>query len=313
MTVSESLPRTKYIFLMIFFFTLVAVGVLSGHADYVRILPSLMIENSTIWAPILTGLGGLGTLILAGLYLRQHRVLQRQANTQQDQLEEMKRQADLQKRVTDIQNQQTVIMEQQEEWMEAQHAPEIYIQSWQAVNDEICLFLTNLGNGVARDLTVNYRIVPPGTTTIYANQAEFEVGGAFSLEHDTDGDEVTANVLVPDTEIHQFKATMNTFWLPEGFDPEDATVGTEIEILPFSQAVDRLLDRGIEEIQYEILLQYEYIRREEETVDLWSGVVELEAGMNFQDAIVRSTRDRCPTSSDNVRPENLEEGVEEFL
>lgn len=106
---------------------------------------------------------------------------------------------------------------------------------------------------------------------------------------------------------------MNTYWLAEGVDSEGINVGTEVEILPFSQAVDRLRDQGIERIQYEILFQYEYIRREEETVDLWTGVIEVEAGMDFQAAIEQSTRDRCPTSPDNVQPGNLEEGVEEFV
>ncbi|QKY18640.1 hypothetical protein [Halorubrum sp. CBA1229] len=173
--------------------------------------------------------------------------------------------------------QQTAIQHRQERWMSASHRPELEFTSWVADNNQLSFELSNLGNGVAKNLAV----------TITVNKYPSSISGseisaitplyrknpfARSLEEQTSNSEAI-----------EFKSDP----IP---DFQDELFGEEIQG-KFHEVIQHFGENNVESVRFKITIEYELIREESEEICVWSGTVDVKDDLYLDAAIKNSTPD----------------------
>lgn len=176
----------------------------------------------------------------------------------------------IQSRQTDIQETQSSLMEQQNELLAASHKPAINVgmDDITVEDNDVILQLTNLGNGIAQDLTIRcdpHVIGDPSTELSLASssnplrrvsmtgqQSMSEVGEEAQPEPDS--------ALLPDETDVRFRTSISL-----AMTNDDGTTRT----LPFKQGTTTLREAGIEELGVHFYLEYSDIVGETDEQELY--------------------------------------------
>jgi len=115
----------------------------------------------------------------------------------------------LYRRVVDVQQHQRKIMGNQETIMEVQHKPELIISKWSLQADGICLELSNIGDGFAKDLSLITYIkslnnLPHGQPEIFDIDEEVALFNATEIEQRAGRRHQLKNSLLPGEKSIQF-------------------------------------------------------------------------------------------------------------
>jgi hypothetical protein len=167
--------------------------------------------------------------------------------------------------------QQTRIQERQEEWMEAEHVPDVFVHRWEVTRNRFEFELSNLGTGVARNLKALVVVASPDTDSTTPVRFEADLTRSDS----------TAGILQGDSD-----ADSTAF---EGF----AELDTE-------NSSDKSGTAGIDDIVEElnhvdqpfvltVSIEYEYIRREDESKEVFRCQAESEDADAIEDLILSNT------------------------
>lgn len=174
--------------------------------------------------------------------------------------------------------QQTVIQHRQERWMSASHRPELEFTTWGADNNQLFFDLSNLGNGVAKNLAVTVSVSEypssfyapkeiSATTPLYRKNPF-----ARSLEEQTS-----------DSEAIEFKSDP----IPEF---NDELFGQDIQA-KFHDVIHHFGENEVDTVRFKITIRYELIREEAEKIRVWSGTVDVKDDLYLDTAIEDSIPD----------------------
>lgn len=188
---------------------------------------------------------------------------------QQHQADQLEGQKDLQEDVNELQRKQTEILEKQEEWMRFEHTPKLSIESWSADGREINVYISNVGNGVANELTIKVEFYPPEEEEWEFDEAGINLIGPLREEHRTRAKQ-------PGLEPVEYKGIPRS---SQAFDGENefSAYSTELE--------------G-SEITYVVAVLFEDISGEKEEKEIWVGKSEISGSeMTIEGMILNTTED----------------------
>jgi len=185
--------------------------------------------------------------------------------------------------------QQTTIQHRQERWMSASHRLELEFTGWEAEDNELSFELSNLGNGVAKNLAVAVTIseYPPRS---YASN---EISTVAPLYRENP---VARSLEEGNSESREFVS-----------DPIPEFQGTLFENGiqgKFHEIVQRFKENDIETVSFTITVEYDLIREESDDICVWDGTADIEDGLYLDDAIEKSTPDWEEIDIE-ITPENI--------
>lgn len=195
---------------------------------------------------------------------------------------------------------QTGIQRRQEEWMEAEHVPDVFVDSWELTENRFMFQLTNLGTGVAKNLSVSFKIDVNGSESVSINRLS---GGAPLTQEG-----LATRVLVKDADLEDSSVKMTG----EHDLRIDATQFTnEFTRLESGEKLQNTLDELASEdnlqLEYTIYLEYDYVRRESDCKSVYGGKVDLEPNIDFEGILLATEQGEVSNSDLNVRPDNLKD------
>jgi hypothetical protein len=205
--------------------------------------------------------GGIGTLLLVGLYWRQQRILDEQAKTQK---------------------QQTELMNTQHSIELTNQIPVIVVNALDADENDILFTLSNVGNGPLRNLTIKFNYLPltPSLEDTKFEPADFDSTIYVKPTRESSDSRFTGGGVLGAKEKVKFRADVN---LPSPI----ARYGATGEC---SQVLEELRDHGFEKVAFQPILQYHSIIPEQQAVQygLDPLTVELTNADSFEDILMEA-------------------------
>lgn len=188
---------------------------------------------------------------------------------QQHQADQLEGQKDLQEEVNELQERQTDILEKQEEWMRFEHTPKLSIESWFADGEEIHVYISNVGNGVANEITIQVELYPTEDEDWEFNDEGIYLIGPLREEHRTRAKQ-------PGLEPIEYDGTPKSSQFFEG----------ENEFSEYSTVLEG------SEITYAVAVLFEDISGEKEEKQIWVGKSEIsEPDMTIEGMILNTIKD----------------------
>ena len=195
--------------------------------------------------------------------------------------------------------QQTDIQRRQEVWMEAEHVPDVFVDSWELTENKFRFRLSNLGTGVAKNLSVYFTIEPTGP------DAFTQISGEAPLAQE----EISTRVLPRDSDIDGGAVSM-TGVHNLSVSPDDGLEEMPADDLPSDDRLRELLDRLADDhdsVEYIVSLEYDFVRREDDCKSVYGGRVDLQSDLDFEGLLLATEQGEVLETDLNVEPENLKD------
>lgn len=175
---------------------------------------------------------------------------------------------------------QTKTQQQQETWMAAEHTPNIIVDEWTPNGNKIEFDIANLGEGVARDLTVVIELSP-----IVENEVPLTVENPESTltREDVNSHAIQAEQIDPITFVGFPRGSVSS--------SENQTVGSILADLA----------QHIDSIEYTIRIEFDFVKRDSGTASVHGGRTDLTEDMDLE-ALILTRHDETETEL-NLPPE----------
>lgn len=169
-----------------------------------------------------------------------------------------------------IQDMQTGILDNQEYLMRLQNLPQIKITSWGANDNEVEFTLANIGQGVANNISLGIS-EQPQNIEYFQN---FRLRMELLYQDNSDSRKNFLNGKDTRPFIGPAVAT---------------TVVDNVQHWEFTRVIDHLYDKGEDEIEYIVTIDYYNLFEDKIRIDITSRHSEIKKGMTFEDALKDSS------------------------
>jgi len=189
---------------------------------------------------------------------------------------------------------QTRIQRNQEVWMEAEHTPAITVNSWTANGNEAQFSLSNLGSGVAKNISVELRAEFGLRDSQEPPQISVKTKETPLTRTDISARVLEANRVEPVT--FSANPSIKLTWQSGGknsITPTDILSGSTNRELSadLSTVMYALSLGGVKTLRYEVVVKYDFVRRYSDTEVVYKGLVDVEADMDLEYLLLNTRGD----------------------
>lgn len=181
------------------------------------------------------------------------------------------------------------IQQNQEEWAEADHTPNISVEEWDVRRGNTVSFkLNNTGNGIAENLSVIFEVEYISSGSISDVKIDWPVNGEGNLVHlDSNSRTIQDKQLDPKAfeSIPEFKYR----WTQGGMFGSIRSQYNEEEG-DFRDVSEFLVDNGVSDIEFTVVLVYDFVKRySEKQIEVWGGSISLEETVDLESLVIKAT------------------------